>query len=169
MNAEQTHFDGIILLGPFGSGKTFLGHRLNEAGVAKYIEMEPIIYDLFSYEGVFDTKGATQYLRQSYYEQLKADHLVVFESTGVVQRPLLLELCQSFHIGLIRVGTPKEVCLIRVKQRNATAKRPINIGTTKEFYDMWTNDIAPTYDFTLTIDGSNSQQALQEIVILING
>lgn len=32
----QRHFDGLFLLGPFGSGKTFLGHSLNQQEIASY-------------------------------------------------------------------------------------------------------------------------------------
>jgi GNAT superfamily N-acetyltransferase len=52
--------------------------------------------------GEFDVAGATEFIRDHYYKQLAAGYeLVAFESTGVVQRPLLLEVMADFEIALI--------------------------------------------------------------------
>ena len=160
-------YDGFILMGPFGSGKTYLGHRLNDLGIASYKELEPLVYDQFEKNGEFDIKGATAFLHQFWSEQLETEGLVVFESTGVVQRPLLLELSELFKVGLIWVKTPRDVALARVKNRNKMAPRPIDDQTAADFYDMWTNEIAPTYEFALVVDGTNEKEAIRQICELV--
>lgn len=164
MKQDKQPFAGIILMGPFGSGKSYLGRQLNERGVARYTELEPIIYDLFSDGDDFDLKGATAYIRQHYQEQLTANlGLVAFESTGVVQRPLLLEMISRYRIALVRVCTPKVVCLQRVAQRNQTAKRPLDIDKADQFFNYWTEEIAPTYEFALEVDGTEADKAVEAI------
>lgn len=155
-------------MGPFGSGKTYLGHRLNDLGIASFRELEPLVYDRFEKDGEFDTKGATAFLRQFWSEQLQAEYFAVFESTGVVQRPLLLELCEQFNIGLIWVKTPKDIALARVENRNKTAPRPIEDQVAADFYDMWTNEVAPTYEFALVVDGTNEEETIRQICELVS-
>ena len=40
-------FDVVILMGPPGTGKSYLGNRLRERGVASYLEIEPLIVEEF--------------------------------------------------------------------------------------------------------------------------
>ena len=159
-------FDGLILLGPFGSGKTYLAHQLNQAGIASYIEMEPIIYDLFGQQDEFDVEGATAYLRKNYIQQFASSPLVAIESTGLVQRPLLLDLIDQFDLALICMATPKDVCLARVARRNRSAKRPIEAKVVSNFYDKWHNEVALGYRFNLTLRNENTDDAINQIKLL---
>lgn len=157
-------------MGPFGSGKSYLGRQLRKQKIAEYLELEPIIYNQFEKDGEFDVDGATAFLKASYYEQLSnRQKVVAFESTGVVQRPFLLEVMAQYTIGLVRVSTPKRVCLRRVTERNKHSKHPIEMTKADEFYDFWTDEIAPTYQFSLVVDGQDAQSAIQDIQILIAG
>jgi hypothetical protein len=133
MNRDNQNFDGIILMGPFGSGKSHLGRRLQSENVAQYTELEPIVYDLFSNESGFDIDNATEYIRAHYFDTLSSNQgLVAFESTGVIQRPLLLEVLGKYQIALIRICTPKEICLERVVQRNLKSRHPIELSKAAE-------------------------------------
>ncbi len=167
MSQTNKSLDAIILMGPFGSGKSYLGRCLRHEGIADYIELEPIIYDLFGKGDEFDLERATAYLRSSYYDQLSSrKRLVAFESTGVVQRPLLLEIMEKYEIALVRVCTPKELCLVRVINRNLTSNNPIEVSKATAFFDYWRDEIAPTYHFALEVDGTDEQSALQAIKLL---
>lgn len=161
------NLDGIILMGPFGSGKSYLGNRLRSEGIADYTELEPIVYELFGEGDEFDLESATKYIRAHYHNTLSASQrLVVFESTGVVQRPLLLEVMEIYKIALVRVSTPKEICLEHVSRRNLNTKRPVALPIAAEFFDYWTNEIAPTYHFALEVDGTDEYTAIQKIRVL---
>lgn len=150
-------------MGPFGSGKTYLGKRLNELGIAHYDDLEPIIYDRFTNGTDFDGERATKFLCAYYEKQLSSIQLVVFESTGVVQRPLLLDMIAKYNIALLRVVTPKAICLERVAQRNLISERPVDMDKAVEFFDYWNNEIAPMYQFDLEIDGVDAETAVQNI------
>lgn len=151
-------------MGPFGSGKSYLGRRLCLEGIAQFTELEPIIYDLFSNESGLDIDRATKYIRTHYFDTLSSNRgLAVFESTGGVQRPLLREILEKYHVVLAQICTPKEVCLERVAQRNLESKYPIELSKAAEFYNYWTKEIAPTYDFALEVTGLDGQAAIQAI------
>jgi len=156
-------------MGPFGSGKSYLGKCLTACNVARYVDLEPIIYQRFDHSGEFDLESATRFLRQHFHEQLSSENgLAAFESTGVVQRPLLLEMIDQYDLGLIHVITPKKVCLDRVEQRNETTDRPIDLEKAAEFFDYWSTEIAPSYEFVIKVDGTDAEAAIQAIQALIN-
>lgn len=138
-------------MGPFGSGKSYLGRQLNAHGIASYTELEPIIYERFGKGDEFDLESATEFLREYYGQHLSSVGLAAFESTGVVQRPLLLEVIDRYEIALVRVNTPKQVCLTRVAKRNQSSSNPIDPDNATEFFDFWTNEIAPTNQFSLEV------------------
>ncbi len=164
---KRDKLQAIILMGPFGSGKSYLGKRLNDQGIAHYREIEPIVYELFGQGAELDIEQATKYIRNHYHEQLSSNKsLVAFESTGVVQRPLLLEVMEKYAIAVVRVCTPKAICLKRVERRNLDSKNPIDILKAAEFFDYWTDEIAPTYHFALEVDGTNEDAAIQAIRLL---
>ena len=170
MNRPNRNLDGIILMGPFGSGKSYLGRLLHSEGIAQFTELEPIVYDLFSNESGLDIDRATKYIRAHYFDTLSSNQgLVAFESTGVVQRPLLLDVLEKFQIALIQICTPKKSCLEWVAQRNLASKYPIKLSKADEFYNYWTEDIAPTYNFAFEVTGLDGQAAIQAIKTFING
>ena len=162
-------FDGIILMGPFGSGKSYLGRRLNELGIARYVDLEPIVYDRFADGDDFDLDAATDFIRNHYHQQLSSgDGAAAFESTGVVQRPLLLDMMAQYEIALVRVCTPGDTCLERVRLRNVAAIRPIIMENAENFFDYWTNEIAPTWTFMLEVDGTDEATAINKIRSLLS-
>jgi hypothetical protein len=155
---------GLILMGPFGSGKSYLGNRLREKGIADYVELEPIVYGRFGRGPVFDLERATAFIRAHYEDSLSAaGKLVAFESTGVVQRPLVLDIIARYEVALVRVSTPKDLCVARVARRNEESSRPIALSKVVAFHDYWITEIAPTYDFSLEVDGTNDKVALRTI------
>ncbi len=157
-------------MGPFGSGKSYLGRLLHSEGIAQFTELESIVYDLFSNESELDIDRATKYIRAHYFDTLSSNRgLVAFESTGVVQRPLLLDVLEKYQIALIQICTPKETCLERVAQRNLASRYPIELSKADEFYNYWTEEIAPTYNFALEVTGLDGQAAIQAITTLTSG
>ena len=151
-------------MGPFGAGKSHLGRRLDAEGIARYTELEPLVYDRFEIDGTFEVEEATKYIRSFYLDELSRNEgVVALESTGITQRPLLLEVMERYRVALIWLATPKGVCLERIKRRNIDAIRPIRVCKANEFYDYWTAEIAPQYEFSLQIDGTDGESAMHEI------
>ena len=159
----------VILMGPFGCGKTYLGKRLRIQNIAEYVELEPIVYERFGAGSDFDVARATEYIRSQYMQQLSSSKkLVAFESTGITQRPLLLEVMERYRVALVRVCTPKEICLQRVFHRNASAPTPIESRKASEFFDYWNDEVAPTYEFAMDVDGTDEHKAVEDIQTFVD-
>ena len=155
---------GVVLMGPFGCGKTHLGRRLADEGIAEYEELEPIVYERFGRGFGFDVAAASLFLRDYYFGKLSgADGVTAFESTGVTQRPLLLEVIDVFPVALVRVNTPKEVCMARVAARNVGREIQIKPSRCSDFFDFWTEEVALGYDFDLEVDGMSPVDAVQAV------
>ena len=170
--ALQSGVRGVVLMGPPGSGKSFIGTRLAELGLASYVELEPILVEKFGTGAQFlaNKDAAVRFIAQSYDEQLSAPgRAVALESTGVSDRPLLERLLRRHRLLLVRVNTPREVCVERV----ATRARGRNIGNDAEaagrFHDFWHATIEPTYDFACAVDGTHLDEAVDSIASLLGG
>jgi hypothetical protein len=166
--ALRERFDAVLLLGPAGSGKSFLGRRLNEREVASYVELEPILRARFGTGEAFRARlrevGA--FMLGSYREQLRSSALpVAIESAGVMDRSIVELLLREHRVATVLVRTPRHVCAERVVARpaggniSATADREL-VG---RFYDIWFAKVAPSYRFDLEVDGADADAAVEAI------
>lgn len=161
--------ESIVLMGPFGAGKSFLGRRLRERGIADYVELEPVVHERFGSEEGFDVEAASAFIRQHYFERLESGRgPFAFESTGVTQRPLLREVTRRFRVALVRVRTPKATCLARVAARHSVERVEAEIANAERFFERWEHEIAPTYVFAVEVSGTNAESATRQIAALLD-
>jgi len=111
-------------------------------------------------------KEVGAFLWHSYTEQLRCSQLpVIFESTGVSDRLLLDRLRRSYQTAIVRVRAARSLYIRRLLGR----ARGYNISNSDDpevnggFYDFWCEQVAPTYDFDLSVDGVDVQAATREI------
>jgi hypothetical protein len=155
-------------MGPPGSGKSFLANRLAAEGIASYLEIEPILVARFGTGQEFQSqiKEVGAFLWHSYTEQLRSSQLpMIFESTGVTDRLLLDRLRRSYQTATAHVKAGRSLCIHRLLGRG----RGHNISNSDDpeviggFYDFWCEQVAPTYDFDLSVDGVDVPAATREI------
>jgi shikimate kinase len=161
-------FDAIALVGPPGSGKSFLGNHLAALGIASYVELEPILAAKFGRGDELAARiaEAGAFVWASYEEQLRTSALAVaIETTGVEDRALLDALARRYRVAFVHVETPRSVCVERVIARGdarniSRSGDPARIG---RFYDLWCEGVAPRFSFALTVDGESVDAAAREI------
>src|SRR5687767_1611426 len=110
----------IILIGPPGAGKSYLGRALAERGIAHYTELEPILMRRFGQGAQFAQHklAALAFLRDHYHQELQqTGHVVVIESTGLSDRPIIEAIAQQYRCLFVKVDAAKDLCLTRVAQR----------------------------------------------------
>ena len=154
----MTSYEAIVLMGPPGSGKSFLGNHLASQGIVSYLELEPFLRSEFGTGEEFRSRIAEvgAFLSQSYRDQLAgSERPVAIESTGITDRPLLEGLMGRHRVAFARVRAERAVCIERVVSR--ASGRNISHTTDRDliggFYDAWTEKIAPGWKFDLEADG----------------
>ena len=159
-------------MGPPGSGKTFFGKRLAELGMARYVELEPILVERFGTGASFlANKGAAlAFIAESHEAALAESGLpVAIESTGVSDRPLLEKLGARYRLLVVKVLAPKALCMERVASRARDRNLSNDVEATARFHDFWHAKIEPSYAFACAVDGTDLDAAVRTLGALLRG
>jgi shikimate kinase len=120
----------ILLVGPKGAGKTFIGSLLEaDLGVA-FLRVEPIFLAVQRKhpEGVEDSyRGYAEV--EATLRQLAADHHVMcIETTGAsrVFNDFLAALRRQYRVILVSITAPAQVCANRVRARDQDSHIPVS-------------------------------------------
>ena len=156
-------FDGVVLMGPPGSGKSYLGAALRDAGVARYEEIEPLLVARFGTGAAFAGRKdeALAFIREQYERLLDVPGLpVVIESTGVSDRPMIEAFSERYRLAFVAVDTRRDVCIERVRTRGTCANLSNDVEATGRFHDYWHAEVAPSYAFEVRISGVDAVGAV---------
>lgn len=137
----------IILIGPKGSGKTFIGTRLSELTHAVFLRVENIWLNLPQGE------NGWQHVEQNIDEVLTQTEIGIIESLGVSDgfNGMLKNLSDKYNIKLVKIVTNLNECLKRVRERSADDHIPVSDTDVQKY-----NNIAITadYDWDIIIDNN---------------
>jgi shikimate kinase len=156
----------IILIGPPGSGKSYLGRYLADLGIAHYTELEPILVRRFGRGTQFaqNKQAALAFLQEQYHQELgNTRQVVVLESTGLSDRPIIEEIARQYRCLFVRVDTTKDVCIKRVAHREHDRNISNDVEFAQTFYDFWQREIAPSFTFDVVVTGENVEEAIKQI------
>jgi shikimate kinase len=121
----------LLLVGPKGAGKTYLGTRLEREAGIPFVRVESIWLELARtkrLEGsALDTAGQERVLNEV-ETSLEATDSVVLESTGTAPWfPHFLAQLESLgRVAAIRVRAPAADCLARVRNRDSQLHIPVS-------------------------------------------
>lgn len=149
----------LILVGPKGSGKTYIGAILERRLGIRFLRVEPIFLDHETFLG-----AATEVQRQIELS-LAAGHSVIIESTGAA--PDYVQSLQDRHerVRLVQVRASAETCSRRFKARDASQHIPVS---DEQFHEINARAARAAFDWDCVLD-NDVDLADEDIARLIAG
>ncbi|MDN5210599.1 AAA family ATPase [Fulvivirgaceae bacterium BMA12] len=114
-----------ILIGPKGSGKTFIGNLLSSHFSMPFLPVEAIALKLKNernYDNDTYILEVFEAIEKAVRKCLVQGDEIIFEATGLTDAfdKMLLRLQGDFNVKLIKIITRPEICLDRIKTRDNT-------------------------------------------------
>ena len=118
-----------ILIGPKGSGKTYIGGRIEKLTGIKFLRVEPLWLQLAEGEDGWEKVEKTI---DELFIQLDK---VVIESLGAGEgfNHMYASLKNKYRVKLIKVETDLDECLRRVKSRDSANHIPVSDEKVREY------------------------------------
>lgn len=119
----------LILVGPKGSGKTYIGGRIEKLTGIKFLRVEPLWLQLN--EGEDGWKKVESEIDLLFLQRDK----VAIESLGAGDgfNRMYASLKEKYDVKLIKVRTDLEECLRRVKERDQADHIPVSDENVMEY------------------------------------
>ena len=143
-----------ILIGPKGSGKTYIGQMLqNRLGIS-FLRVEDICLRIKAGRQVTDSKYIAetfQEIEKEVRKQLKTKDALTIESTASVKEfdTMLINFKKDFIVRLIKIHTSPALCLERVVNRDKSNHIDVSDDMAAEINKL---SLQKSYDYDLIID-----------------
>jgi shikimate kinase len=121
----------LVLVGPKGSGKTYVGTLLGKELGLHFLRVEPIFLENMRRSHLtgtaLDEEGYSRVLA-AVDSVLSRESLVIIESTGASDAfPAFLQALRSrYEVTLVSIRAPLERCLERVRSRDQAMHIPVS-------------------------------------------
>lgn len=119
-----------LLIGPKGSGKTFVGQLLEQQFAIPFLPVETIALQVKgnrSFDNSDYIEAVFQAIEEAVRQQMNTTDELIFESTGLTGafEVMLKRLRTDFEVVLIKVEADPETCLSRIRARNQSLHVPV--------------------------------------------
>jgi hypothetical protein len=161
----------LLLVGPKGAGKTFVGGVLERHLGIAFLRIEPIFLGVMRGEpelaGIELERRGFQAVLEKLDELARSREVLCIESTGTARTfpDLLAALRRRFDVRLIRVRSPLGICLERIRTRDASVHIPVSDDRVMEI-----NEIASRVELPWDLEIDNTEfQEEDRIVQAVRG
>lgn len=163
MNKLKTVY---VLIGPKGSGKTYIGSLLEKEIGLKFLSVEKLGLENIPKSKLIGNERIKESFDQeeaAIDEILRHRNAVSFESTGVhpYLQNILANLRAKYNVKLVKVYTPLETCYERIKHRDPSTQIPVSDDLLKDINE---NAINVIFDWDIELDNSE-KLTIKEIII----
>lgn len=155
-----------ILIGPKGSGKTYIGELIQKKLAIKFLSVEPYFLHATDDAEVLDEKSFAETWKKIGMEiskHFKNYDKIIFESTGTFKsfKKFLntLQKQKEYEVKLIKIKTPQELCLRRTGKRDISRHVPMSKKLIKRINKI---AIKEKYPFDIVIN--NARLSDEEII-----
>jgi shikimate kinase len=154
----------FILIGPKGSGKSYIGKLIEKNLSIYFMPVEPLFMKIKGSRDNIDEsyiKEGFKLLESEIHHFLIKEDNVIIEQTGTADyfNQFLENLESKFRVKLIKIYAPLDMCNKRIKKRDSKIQIPVS----QDLIDkINTKSISIKLNFALTID--NSRLSDKEII-----
>jgi len=145
----------FILIGPKGSGKTYIGSLLQRKLGIPFFRVENIWLRLEEerFSDTYVRKGVSLVEREIDRKCKETDRLIT-ESTAAHEEfyNFLTRLNNKYQVKLIRITAPPDLCLERIKARDSSIHIPVSDDRVEEINRK---ALSADFPFDLVIDNEN--------------
>ena len=154
MTGEIVSYMFVLLVGPKGSGKSYIGRTLERSLGVLFFHVEPLWIEYYA-----DCRAtgrqpsiaeAISKVHPRIADALRTHENVCAETTGASPEILndLLSLAPPSETLVVRVSAPLELCLERIATRDQTNQVPMDVESIREVYELGAAAVFQTH-FTL--------------------
>jgi shikimate kinase len=157
-----------ILVGPKGSGKTYIGNLLFERSAIPFIRVEDIFLKIKTENPLEDQNyisSGFKNVESAIREHLINCNQIIIESTGIANQfsEMVSRLKNDYFVKLIKVEADPNLCLKRIKSRDQSK----HISVSDDKINLINNQaLSLSLRFDLTLN--NNSTADEELVRIFN-
>ncbi|MFH1770140.1 MAG: AAA family ATPase [archaeon] len=154
-----------LLIGPKGSGKSYIGNLIEKELGISFLNVEPFFMRSEEEANNLDEEFFEQAWKKVEEEIEKYDK-VILESIGTFDsfKEFLKELEDSYDVKLIKVKSPLDLCIKRIRDRDKEVHVPMSKETIEKINELAMKE---KYSFNLVIN--NEKASDEEIVKAFRG
>lgn len=158
----------LLLIGPKGSGKTFIGQLLQQDYHINFLRVEDWVKEFKRKPNL----NSDDYLRQVFglieegvRKALGENRIITFESTGLTDHfdTMIASLKNNFQVTTIGIKTDPDLCVQRVKTRDASMHLPFSESQIRVI-----NKAAMLKNIATDFQLDNSDRAVEELKLDID-
>jgi shikimate kinase len=151
-----------ILIGPKGSGKTYIGSRIEQLTGIKFLRVEPLWLQLAEGEDGWDRVE-----REIDGLFLQRDKVVI-ESLGAGEgfNRMYASLKEKYEVRLIKLETDLDECLRRVRERDNANHIPVSDDKVRE-YNRIAASVKHPWDAVIDNNGPATDDEILKAITLM--